>query len=108
MNVQAIHYATNQPVLIRIDGGVIGAIDPVTAPGSDLPMVAPGLIDLQINGFAGRDFNSAPIAEGALEQATRLLWREGVTAFLPTVITNTDDAILAAMQSIARGCESDA
>src|SRR5207249_3201266 len=59
-------------------------------------------------GYAGHDFNSAPIADGALEQATRLLWREGVTTFFPTVISNTDDAIRAAMQGIARACESDA
>ena len=108
MNVQAIHYATNQPVSIEIDGGVIGRIEPLYSSGGDLPIAAPGLVDLQINGFAGRDFNSAPIAEGALEQATRLLWREGVTSFFPTVITNADDAILAAMQSIARACENDA
>jgi N-acetylglucosamine-6-phosphate deacetylase len=108
MNLQAIHYATNQPVSIRIDSGVIRAIEPLASRASDLPIVAPGLVDLQINGYAGHDFNSAPIADGALEQATRLLWREGVTTFFPTVITNTDDAIRAAMQGIARVCESDA
>jgi N-acetylglucosamine-6-phosphate deacetylase len=108
MNLQAIHYATNQPVSIRIDAGVIRAIEPLASPASDLPIVAPGLVDLQINGYAGHDFNSAPIADGALEQATRLLWREGVTTFFPTVITNADEAIHAAMRGIARACESDA
>ena len=52
MNLQAIHYATNQPILIRIDGGVIGAIEPLSSFASDLPIAAPGLVDLQINGFA--------------------------------------------------------
>lgn len=108
MNLQAIHYATNQAVSIRIDGDVIRAIEPLASPASDLSIVAPGLVDLQINGYAGHDFNSAPIADGALERATRLLWREGVTTFFPTVITNADDAIRAAMQGIARACESDA
>jgi N-acetylglucosamine-6-phosphate deacetylase len=107
MNLQAIDYATNQPISIRIDGGVIQAIEPLTALVADLPVAAPGLVDLQINGYAGHDFNSAPIAEGALEQATRLLRREGVTTFFPTVITNTDDAICGAMRSIARACETD-
>ena len=107
MNLQAIHYATNQAVSIRIDGGVIRAIEPLALAAVDLPIAAPGLVDLQINGYAGEDFNSAPIADGALEQATRLLWREGVTTFFPTVITTADDAICAAMQSIVRACETD-
>jgi N-acetylglucosamine-6-phosphate deacetylase len=66
-----------------------------------LPVVAPGLVDLQINGFAGRDFNALPIPPGTVGEVVRLLWREGVTAFYPTVITNSPGAIEQAVRAIA-------
>ena len=51
--------------------------------------IAPGLIDLQINGFMGHDFSDQNLTLENLHQATKALWKVGVTAFLPTVITNS-------------------
>src|SRR5258706_12273309 len=104
--MRAIHYATGQAISIRIEGGIIQSIDPHEA--GDFPFVAPGLIDLQINGYAGHDINSLPLGDDdTLGNMIRALWREGVTSCYPTVITNTPDAIAAAMQTIARSCERD-
>jgi len=49
-------------------------------------VLAPGLIDLQINGCAGVDFVMLE-DPGALEPVRRFLLASGVTAFLPTLIT---------------------
>lgn len=49
-------------------------------------ILAPGLIDLQINGFAGVDFATVR-DRGALERASSSLLATGVTAYLPTLIT---------------------
>jgi N-acetylglucosamine-6-phosphate deacetylase len=49
-------------------------------------LIAPGYIDLQINGLHDLDFNSVP---ESVVQAAALLPRYGVTSFLPTVITST-------------------
>ncbi|QWA09857.1 amidohydrolase family protein [Sodalis ligni] len=77
-------------VEIHAEHGVICQIRPL--PQDDaLPIIAPGLVDLQINGFAGVDFNHYPINEESVLAVTRRLWQEGVTTFLPTVITNNDD-----------------
>ena len=46
-----------------------------------------GLIDLQVNGFAGVDFNDAAITADALDHALDAMLRSGVTTCLPTVIT---------------------
>jgi glucosamine-6-phosphate deaminase len=103
--------ATGQPISIGIENGVIHSIDPIDPrdPSSaDLPIVAPGLVDLQINGFAGHDVNAASIVPETIEQMIRALWREGVTTCYPTVITNSSEAIVAAMQAIAQACERDA
>jgi N-acetylglucosamine-6-phosphate deacetylase len=75
---------------------------------SNLPTVAPGLVDLQINGYAGHDFNQLPIRPGTVERAIRAMWPEGITSCFPTVITHSDQAILEAMRTIARACEDDA
>jgi N-acetylglucosamine-6-phosphate deacetylase len=53
----------------------------VAGPGE---LVAPGFIDLQVNGFAGHDAAGGKDAIGAISDA---LPRTGVTAFLPTLIS---------------------
>lgn len=46
-----------------------------------------GLIDLQINGFAGIDFNSGALTPDELDHALEAVLRTGVTTILPTLIT---------------------
>jgi N-acetylglucosamine-6-phosphate deacetylase len=58
----------------------------------DLPWIAPGLIDIQINGFAGIDFNRAIASDEAWRHATQQLYAHGCTGFLIALITNTEDA----------------
>ena len=55
----------------------------------DLPWIAPGLIDIQINGFAGIDFNRAIESDEAWRHATTQLYAHGCTGFLIALITNT-------------------
>lgn len=50
-------------------------------------METDGLFDLQVNGFAGIDFNDASITAAALDMALEAMRRTGVTACLPTLIT---------------------
>jgi len=46
-----------------------------------------GLVDLQVNGFAGVDFNSGTISAEALDHALEAMLATGVTMCLPTIIT---------------------
>lgn len=50
--------------------------------------IAPGLIDIQINGFLGVDFSDQDLTIEDMRKATKALWKVGVTTFFPTVITN--------------------
>jgi N-acetylglucosamine-6-phosphate deacetylase len=54
-----------------------------------------GLIDLQVNGFAGVDFNSTALTADALDHALRAMLRTGVTSCLPTLITAPEDMLAA-------------
>ena len=87
-------------IAITIRGGLITSIDPgrLPAPGpGDIDAagltVAPGLIDIQVNGGYGYDFTSDP--ESIWEVGARLP-DQGVTSFLPTIITSPDQSIRAA------------
>jgi N-acetylglucosamine-6-phosphate deacetylase len=50
-------------------------------------MLSAGLFDLQVNGYAGVDFNSAAITTEALDHALAAMAQSGVAFCLPTVIT---------------------
>ena len=56
----------------------------------DLPWIAPGLVDIQVNGFGGVDFNRAIESDDAWHHATQQLYAHGCTGFLIALITNTD------------------
>src|SRR5262245_27669754 len=49
----------------------------------------PGFFDLQVNGFAGVDFNTPGCTEGQLRNAIQALRSTGVTRFLATLITSS-------------------
>ena len=57
----------------------------------DLPWIAPGLVDIQINGFGGVDFNRAVESDDAWHHAAYQLYAHGCTGFLIALITNTDE-----------------
>jgi N-acetylglucosamine-6-phosphate deacetylase len=49
----------------------------------------PGLFDLQVNGFAGVDFNSRDVTADGVAQALERMRSTGVTRCLPTLITSS-------------------
>jgi N-acetylglucosamine-6-phosphate deacetylase len=109
--MRAIHYATGEVISIGAENGIVKYIDRLetrVADDEDLPLIAPGLVDLQVNGYAGHDINALPLGEETLGRMIRGLWREGVTTCFPTVITNSTEAITDAMKTLAQSCERDA
>lgn len=110
--LRAVHYRTGEAVAITLENGRIGGIGKLEGVSADeaaaLPIAAPGLVDLQINGYCGLDFNTLPYSEGLAADFIRKLWQEGVTSSYPTVITNSAAAIEEAMRSIANACREDA
>ncbi len=59
-------------------------------------VLAPGFIDWQINGGGGVLFNAEPTVE-AIARIAHAHRREGVTGFLPTVVTDAPDVLAAAL-----------
>src|SRR5262245_39703947 len=96
---------------LEIGNGRIEAIQqPSISPepllfGGDEFHIAPGFIDPQLNGYDGVDFNDAETTTDDIAEVTRRLWRTGVTAFCPTVITGSFDHIAACIHNIRHGRE---
>lgn len=66
-------------------------------------VIAPGFIDLQVNGFAGHDAAAGADAIAAISEA---LPASGVTAFLPTLISSPVDACAAFAAAVGAAAES--
>ena len=88
---------------VRIAGDRIVDILPEAALPGDCPtvdlqgqVIAPGFIDLQLNGCGGVMFNDA-ITAATLDQMHRTNLRSGTTSFLPTLITAPDADMQAAI-----------
>jgi N-acetylglucosamine-6-phosphate deacetylase len=89
LEIEGILYSTGKPVSIAIENGRILNIRQLSRiPEGVSHYIAPGLIDIQINGYMGIDFTNPDLTSGDLHTVTKALWEEGVTTFLPTVITN--------------------
>src|SRR5699024_1114978 len=52
-------------------------------------VITPGLIDLQVNGFMGKDFNKNALHNNEWKEVIHELAKVGVTTFYPTIITNS-------------------
>ena len=63
--------------------------------------LAPGFIDLQVNGYAGVDYNlpTTPLEE--IGRSIRALYRTGVTRFYPTMVTNAAEIMVDCMRNVA-------
>ena len=61
-----------------------------------------GLFDLQVNGFAGVDFQRPEITRADLDRAAEALRRHQTTGILFTLITDTIDALAAQLERVER------
>lgn len=74
--------------------------------GWQIPMTHPGYFDLQVNGYAGVDFNADELPVAALDAACERLANDGVAGILATVITDDIATMCRRLANIRRGCET--
>src|SRR5271169_2473175 len=97
---------SGEPVEVEFDR-TIAHVDPVLGPDAGpLAWLAPGFIDLQVNGFAGVDYNSPAAPIEAIGASIRTLFSTGVTRFFPTVITGAPESMLGALRNLAHARET--
>jgi N-acetylglucosamine-6-phosphate deacetylase len=67
--------------------------------------LSPGFIDIQVNGFAGIDFNYPAFDGDDLLPVCEALLRTGVTRFCPTLISGSQERLSRNILQIRKACE---
>jgi len=97
--------ATGDGIAVSVRDGVIAGISP--AQDVEDVWLSPGLIDLQVNGYAGIDLNDGKLNAERVVELTRSMLRLGVTTYLPTLITASREALLDGLAAIAEARRAD-
>ena len=94
---------------VVIADGIIDRVCPRAMLDAALPQqdmagafIAPGFIDLQLNGCGGVQFNDSPdaLSVETLEIMQRANEKSGCTSFLPTLITSSDELMKQAVETM--------
>lgn len=97
--------SSGEAVRIELRGGVVVAVTPLDGAPEDLPWVAPGLADIQINGSAGYDLNGEDPSPEAVAGLIEHLGSVGVLWCCPTVITGSLEAMEARLRAVSEACK---
>ena len=92
--VRGVLYSDESFISVTIENGEIAKLQKLDNP-QNVPKVyiAPGLIDVQINGYMGVDFSGPDLTLEGVKKATRALRQAGVTSYFPTIITSDIELI---------------
>lgn len=69
--------------------------------------MAAGYVDLQVNGYAGVDFNADTLTPAEIHQVCLALRRDGVAHILATIITDELEVMATRLRRLVAACESD-
>jgi len=106
ITVEGLDPSTGEVLEVECRDSVVAAVRRRGRSGDKtLPFVSPGLVDLQVNGYAGHDVNAENVAVDDLAAITEALANEGVTTWVPTIVTAPEDRIRKALRVVseARG-----
>ena len=99
LSVQGKSVSGSSVLKIDFDSALL-AVDDLLRPEPIETYVAPGFIDLQVNGFAGVDYNDPASSHDAIAQSIRKMFTTGVTRFFATVITGSEERITGAIKNL--------
>ncbi len=102
-SVVARHYRTGEPMRVSWGAGAPVTVAPAVDVRPDLPLLAPALVDIQVNGYGGLDFSRAE----HLREIASILGAYGIARLCPTVITGPEEAMIGALSAIARALDTD-
>lgn len=105
VKLNGIDVSSGSSVEVSFDRAITG-VDHLIRPLEGADFIAPGWIDLQVNGFAGVDYNSPSSTHELIAHSIRAQFACGVTRFLPTVITGSPENMTAALRNLANAKES--
>ena len=109
MHFLARRYDTRDPVRVDLAEDRVARVSPLPgegAPAQPLPWVAPGFVDLQVNGYGGQEFSSLELTPEKAAEIVRKHWEFGVTALCPTLTTQSFECLVHGLGAIDFACQS--
>jgi N-acetylglucosamine-6-phosphate deacetylase len=107
--IEALHYDTGKPVRLEVIKGIIAGIHDIDKLSKDAEslVIAPGLIDDQINGYANVDFSGTGLSVTGISDAATAIRAGGVTTFVPTLITGNNELLIKNLKIFDEACKTD-
>ncbi|HYE06994.1 MAG TPA: N-acetylglucosamine-6-phosphate deacetylase [Planctomycetota bacterium] len=93
-SLRAWHYRTRAPVEVAWADGVFTRVEPTTREPDGDAWIAPGLVELQVNGYGGINFRDDRVGAAELTVAVRRLRRDGCSRLLVTITTDHWPALM--------------
>ena len=107
MQVRGRRYDDGTSISLTISGGVITDVTPVAGASKDA-WLAPGFVDLQVNGYGGQEFNDFELTTEKVFRVSQAMDADGVTSYLPTATTHSTEMLTHTMKILAAACEESA
>ncbi len=104
MRIIGRRYDTGEAVALEIANHRIASVERIVATGR-LAWIAPGFVDLQVNGYRGQEFNAPDLTVEQVLQVCHDMDVDGVTSFVPTSTTHSFERQCSAMRALAAACE---
>jgi len=102
MTIEGILYSNKKPVSIEIsDGKIIRIKQGKKSTDGPQLIIAPGLVDIQINGYTGIDFSDPDLTAEDLKKVVAGQWEIGVTTIFPTVTTNDHEYLMNSFKALS-------
>lgn len=106
MNIHGIDAFTGEAIEIRFEKAITGVDPLLSLPEGKLPLLAPGWVELQVNGFAGADYCDPHCSLEDIDRSLRAQFATGVTRLLATIITGGEPEITGSLRNLAAARES--
>jgi len=107
MQICGRRFDTGQPVCVEIAGSTITRVVPQAVDEVDRatwPWLAPGFLDIQVNGYGGQEFSSRELTVEKVGRIVGSFDAFGVTRCCPTVTTESVEVLEHALGTIAAAC----
>jgi N-acetylglucosamine-6-phosphate deacetylase len=92
MKIEGKSVFTDKNVRVTLEGGRIAAAENI-AGSNELPYLAPGFLDIQVNGYRGSDYSSEEFSPDLVSRITEDLAVSGTTRHFPTLVTGAQDKL---------------
>ncbi len=96
---------TGRGARVAMDGPRLAAVEEAASGRGS--WIAPGFIDVQVNGYAGHDVNAAHPSADEVAAMVRALWTRGITGVCPTVCTASPADMVARIRAVADACDAE-